>query len=289
MKITIFGIGRSGTKAIQLYTAYYVAKKYQKVRIVYEPFFMHSRKKGSENSFAYRVHSTAPIVNAENSSSLNNLINSFNFNDEIATVYKFIRGNGRIDMINDTLKPDLSILVVRDLYEVLASIAVQTWNMEDRWNKIQSELIKFYPEAEYLTHPNKLMRHAAYWYCLNKYSLENSKTINYFLNFSKADKMKDILNDNNLEADKQISERIFTGENIHYDYPLKDITEIKTSAPDKLKMLLGSGFGQIGTISVINDLTSENTTEKGPRVTVEQNELFNRFNKEIFELLENKI
>ena len=170
MKITIFGIGRSGTKAIQLYTAYYVAKKYQKVRIVYEPFFMHSRKKGSENSFAYRVHSTAPIVNAENSSSLNNLINSFNFNDEIATVYKFIRGNGRIDMINDTLKPDLSILVVRDLYEVLASIAVQTWNMEDRWNKIQSELIDFYPEAEYLTHPNKLMRHAAYWYCLNKYA-----------------------------------------------------------------------------------------------------------------------
>src|SRR6185503_8811963 len=43
-------------------------------------------------------------------------------------VTKFIRGNGRARAIAEILRPDHSIIIIRDLYEVLLSVMKTEWD-----------------------------------------------------------------------------------------------------------------------------------------------------------------
>ena len=47
MKVNIYGVGRSGTKAVQLYIAYLLARKFVKVWVNYEPSHWKDRKANS--------------------------------------------------------------------------------------------------------------------------------------------------------------------------------------------------------------------------------------------------
>ena len=151
MHISIYGVGRSGTKAIQLYLSYLLAKKHGEVWINYEPYFWLDRKTTTLNYEGFYHHSTSPHLLSDSGKlspgHLRFLKKLTKPNKTIVT--KFIRGNGRINAINEVLKPDYNFIIVRDLYQVLISVLKTNWDFlsvgfEYRmsWDKFINEVKK---------------------------------------------------------------------------------------------------------------------------------------------------
>lgn len=136
LRINIFGVGRSGTKAVQLWLAYMLANKYGEVLVNYEPFH-HLSKSGGQSEWGKRIHLSLPFLTRQTEYS-GNSFPSFcrTLTRHPIVITKFIRATGRINLINAYTKPDLSFLVVRDLYEVLNSVGKLTWNLFDDEKKL---------------------------------------------------------------------------------------------------------------------------------------------------------
>ncbi|MDP9740812.1 UNVERIFIED_ORG: hypothetical protein QFZ59_002642 [Bacillus sp. B2I3] len=129
MKINIFGVGCSGTKAIQLYIAYLIAKKEGMVRNNYEPYYWMNRRVKDLSKEGINFHINSDIINMDGiiSEEHINFLTSL-ISEHVSTVTKFIRANGRIKAINRIMKPDYTIVIIRDLYEVLTSLSKNEWD-----------------------------------------------------------------------------------------------------------------------------------------------------------------
>lgn len=232
-KINIYGIGRSGTKAIQLWFAYLLAQKYETVWLNYEPFLFRTRTLEPTNR-GQLMHKTIPLFIPEGIQ----VEREFQrFCRDLAShkvvVTKFIRANGRINAIDKLMQPDLSLLVVRDLYQVLESILLQDFCLVQNdydWHRLCQQARELYPFLEDMgflqKSTNKLIKTAVYWFVTNKYALDNLENtmVVDFKNYQSLGLLSAHLG---LDS-RDISDSMFRGDNIHNFYPLKDLSQSST-------------------------------------------------------------
>lgn len=200
MKINIYGVGRSGTKALQLYLIHNILQSYKNVKINYEPFW-YSNRLLKPSKYGRHLHQTLPhfisddFRNRKADKYFEELTKS-----KFPVVTKLIRANGRINYINKITQPDVNIFIVRGLYDYLKSILKQNWNIiaSKDWKKFCEEAKKIdYSEINNYLIPtsNKILQHAVYWYFFNRYALENLSVQNsYIIRYEELNKVDNILN-----------------------------------------------------------------------------------------------
>ncbi|MEM7756851.1 MAG: hypothetical protein AAF298_01785 [Cyanobacteria bacterium P01_A01_bin.40] len=236
MKINIYGVGRSGTKALQLYLTYILCQQNQQVWVNYEPFKYANRQLTISN-LGQQIHYSNPLF-IDNYQSMSGNLTYF-CQDLAAHQYvvtKFIRANGRINAINQVMQPDLSILVIRDLYQVLASSAIANWCLvesKSEWERFVAEAKERYPiikqvgQLGRLFYADKLLITAVYWFVMNMSALDNlGKTIviKYAdLKQNSLGKLSNLITHRNLP----LTNSMFQGRNIHTNYPLQDLGDSK--------------------------------------------------------------
>lgn len=265
MKINIYGIGRSGTKALQLYLSYIFASNEKDIYLNYEPYNFCSRSGGPTNFQGLYYHNNSPHL-AETSTLFDNnhqkFINNLKHNDN-TVITKFVRGTGRMKAIDELMKPDLSILIVRDLYSVLESLAKTKWDFIELghimlrnsyysiWPKFIKEL-ENHNEFEWLL-SNELIRNshdrviqnAVYWYACNLWAIKNSdpnKTV--IINYTDFNRLPVILEKHiPYELNMDITDQIFKGTLIHNNnYPLKSKTRFTPSIINKSKQKINEFY-----------------------------------------------
>ncbi len=230
MRVNIYGVGRSGTKALHLWTAYVLAQEFGVVWLGYEPFrYRHRRLTLSDSG--WQLHRRMPLLISQDTAVPSDSPRFWrDLSNHPVGVAKFIRANGRINLINSIMQPDLSVLVVRDLYEVLASIAVRTWGLVENdyeWGRICGEAQDIYPflKEEGCLRPttDKLLRSAVHWFTMNKYALDNLEGT-AVMEYSHLQRISALLEGLGIQSPAPpISDPIFRGDNIHKDYPLQDL------------------------------------------------------------------
>ncbi|REJ82295.1 MAG: hypothetical protein DWQ44_08005 [Bacteroidetes bacterium] len=314
MHITIFGIGRSGTKAVQIYISYALAARNQKVWIHYEPYFWLDRKTEKICYEGYYHHFNSPhFIPAESKLSPAHRRYLLNLKKHrVDMVTKFIRGNGRIRAINSVLKPDLSIVIVRDIYEVLISIMKIEWDFwsvgmdyVQNWTKLIDEIrnINLVDNLDWYLDRirDRIDKNAFYWYVMNKYALLHSdKSVIYltYKNLKNIEALTRMLI--NPDFNESIGDPKFSGDNMHLDYPLKSpdssfsLTNAvngffhKMNLTPKLKMNLPTQ--DVGSLAEINKefRIIEKKARGSTKLDIEKKEIYEMFNSEINALLAEK-
>jgi hypothetical protein len=198
MNIIIFGMGRSGTKALQLYITYLLSRQNEnEINLVYEPYLWRNRhlKFRSYEGVYYNLNDSHFVSNQQNLNKNHQMWMKRLINKEHHNVIKFIRGIGRHRAINEVLSPDISFYVIRDIHDVLASLgnmfsfySYGANNQINYWESFKKDLISSYMfqnaskiSANIKTRDEK---NAFCWYVQNKLMLhyfEKSKNPNHFL------------------------------------------------------------------------------------------------------------
>lgn len=325
MKINIYGVGRSGTKALQLYLAYMFAKEEGSARINYEPYNYYTRT-GPLNFHGIYHHYNSALF-ADNADQLNpahrKFIQSLAKNDNITTITKFVHATGRIGAISEIMKPDLNIVVVRDLYPVLSSLARMNWDFlsfgykllrksyVSIWDNLVREIEQKNIVADFGSIKNKIndkiTMNALYWYAMNMSALNHQDEKTIFINYRDLHLLPGMLAQKGIKIDSgvQISDAMFKGTNVHKNYPLKDIKRFKyAKTASKLKsninqynyLLRGSSKKPLfdfpsGTIVGINqvvDNTGVSEEDFHIEVKIKPNPLMDHFDQTVMELLAKK-
>ena len=316
MVINIFGVGRSGTKAIQYYLSYLLAEKYGQVRINYEPYFWRDRKVKSISYKGLLIDYNDPQVCDEHhdcgrhKSYLESLIRT----DSVPVVNKFIRGNGRIGFINHVTRPDMSIVVIRKLPEVLDSLSNMRWNFYDagfmyfkmnyydKWHQLILDLEKssislsHIPYAKSLKRRHEVHRNALYWYYMNLLAInEHGGSVRY-LDYEKLSEIEKYIQ---LQDDSLLIEGLgladFGGEGIHTNdrlierYFYKDNFrkwDKKIFLNDLPSRLLSNP--KIGSICGVSDRNGDltNTNEIRPLRKITYDSFIQELNDEVMEKLQ---
>ena len=312
MNIVIYGVGRSGTKAIQLYLAYMAAIKTGKVHINYEPYLWINRKTRLLNYEGYLYNSTSPHFAVEaneftprHRSYLGRLVEG---KREVVT--KFIRGNGRIKAINQIIQPDETVIIIRDLYEVLISLMRTEWNFWSVGFDFHVDWYKFIDEVRKkeiienldwcLSQLNGLIdRNAFYWYVMNIAALKNEGEHLHIIPYSDIDAINPLgQNFYKLDHMQKVSDPCFNGELLHKNYPLtsnesrmllQDIINSflhKSKLSAKFKMVLKTN--NLGSEAQINLAPVK---EKKPHckpvgIVLEKKDVFEFFNEDIAKRIE---
>jgi hypothetical protein len=234
MRINIFGVGRSGTKAVQLYLSYLLALKENNIRINYEPYFWETRFTDVFNFEGYYYHMNTPhLVQSTKEFSKGHLsfLKKISSTD-LSVTTKFIRGNGRMDAINAVIQPDHNVAIIRDLYQVLVSVLKTEWDFWSvgfehiqNWDSFIKEvrnknLIENYDWClDRIS--DRLDQNAFYWYVMNKSLLQSNWPNTYFINYSNIKKVEDIAREIfDPSISLEINNEIFKGDSIHENYPL---------------------------------------------------------------------
>lgn len=229
MIINIFGVGRSGTKAIQVYLAYILAKKFNNVWVNYEPYFWLNRKilhrnyagiyfDINDNFFPNKISE----ISNKHVEFLKHLISQ-----NPVSVNKFIRGHGRISKINDIIKPDYTIAVIRDIQGILNSLSktgfhlfkIGKYSQLNFFNKQISDFRKSYlfnnKHDMLIKHvKTDLQKNALIWYLYNLSLLNyNESFIVDFKNIENIESFAKHYLIENIKFDKFL----FNGHNIHTD------------------------------------------------------------------------
>lgn len=245
MVINIYGVGRSGTKAIQLYLAYLLAEKFGQVRLNYEPYFWLTRS-GPVNFEGLEYHLEAPQFCREPNAftaAHRKYLTQLTSSDGIPVITKFIRANGRIPAIEAIMQPDHSILVVRDLYDVLVSLQRMDWDFfsvgysyfkrshVDYWKQIKNYLarIQDFPwqkELDTFNH-DRLLKNACYWYAMNRAALAELPEDGLVMNYGNLKQLEQWAATTFFPGQTELpalSDARFIGEKIHGQYPLTNET-----------------------------------------------------------------
>jgi hypothetical protein len=307
MNIVIYGVGRSGTKAIQLYLAYHAAVRSGKVHINYEPYLWLNRKTRQLNYEGYLYNTTSPHF-ARSSSEFNK--HHIRYIDRLVegkneVVTKFIRGNGRIKALNEILQPDETVIIIRDLYEVLVSLLRTEWNFWSvgfdfhvDWNKFIAEIRKkrIIDNLDWcLGQLDGLIdRNAFYWYVMNVAALENKGNNIHIIPYKQINAVnrlgKEIYK---LDHMQNVSDSCFNGELLHRNYPLtsneprmlvQDIFNSflhKSKLSSKFKLVIKSR--KIGSEAYINlaPVQEKKPLAKPAGLTLERKDIFEFFNEDI--------
>jgi hypothetical protein len=325
MRINIYGVGRSGTKAVQLYIAFLLAKKFGDVQLNYEPYFYYSRRgplsfRGIKHDLSTKfLLSDQDKLSSGHKKFLRDLVNH-----DLPIVTKYIRGNGRIKQINDETKPELSVVVVRSLFGVLSSVIRMDWDFYQHGSSkfklthnnfsrkvvngaIQLGLVhdKHIDTFKNVNKLDRITTNAIYWYLMNKHALqfgaENSMFVNYEDISGLPGKIKSALQ---LDVDfgDDISSEKFQGKNIHSNYPLGNHKEVSLSTRylsvinEGLFTMLEKPIGihmvpfnrKSGEIVRINDTAVEEFNHQRitlSQVSIKKTDFLVELETEIFELL----
>ena len=123
--ISIYGVGRSGTKLTQLVTCMALARQYHTCDLSYEPFYWANRHCTQVSLPGIREHGRLPLFLTEAAAQTLDspyLRAKTRRRNGVPLVNKFIRGNGRIRLIDRLATPDLSVFVFRPVVSVLDSL-----------------------------------------------------------------------------------------------------------------------------------------------------------------------
>lgn len=247
MRINIFGVGRSGTKAIQLYLSYLVALKEKKVWVNYEPYLWISRKGIHINHYGLECHLQTPFIlsTEEKITDKKHLIFLDSLRDApegYSIITKFIRANGRIPQINKVLDPDYSIVVIRNLYEVIGSISEKDYTLfsvghfPGAQNKHYEKSKEFLEEAHHKLLidknlytffskriSNRTLKNSMYWYVMNKAAILSVpfEGKNIFIEYNSLQKEL-IFFQELFGAGPKVSLSSLPGKEIHTDKIIKD-------------------------------------------------------------------
>ncbi len=188
MNLNIYGVGRSGTKVVQLYLSYLIAKKCGRVKINYEPYYWQHRHLKHPNYEGINLHVKSPQfihLHDKLADRHRRFLEQMQAVEEVPTITKFIRGNGRMEKINELLSPDWNILVFRKLVDVLASVGQQPFNFysvghrfeQSFWKGLKKEILQE-PKFESIYHlvhsaKDSMLKNAIYWYVMNLDVLDN--------------------------------------------------------------------------------------------------------------------
>ncbi|MFM7217972.1 MAG: hypothetical protein ACKO1U_08145 [Bacteroidota bacterium] len=307
MHILIFGVGRSGTKAVQLYFSYLLAKRNGRTWINYEPYFWLNRKTGSINYEGLYHHTSSPNLASsptEFTRSHRRFLSNLSIHEGM-TVTKFIRGNGRIGAIKDLLQPDSTIVIVRDLYQVLTSVLRTNWDFlsvgfeyKMNWDSFMQEvrrkgLVENYDWCDNLI-TDRIDRNAFYWYVMNLAAIEYPSNDVHFIDYAEIAKVEMLARQLFQSEDlPSISDSIFTGDYIHSDYPLlseqpsfstKELLNgifYKSQLTDKYGLFLPTR--KVGDSVKLNEdfILIEPAEPRSTKITIEKKELYEFFNQDI--------
>lgn len=242
MKINIFGVARSGTKAVQLYLTYVLAQKAGKAWLNYEPYLWQSRKGKIGFSGAYHHLNDHHILTEDkkllrgHTLFLESLVKG---KDNVVT--KFIRGNGRLRQINEVIKPDFSVFIIRPIYDVLSSIITKEYSSYsigyfpaplfryDYYIRLLDEAVSnglIEEDLERIARcsiHNRILKDAFTWYLMNKAGLRNiAEQKIYLLEYSDIIQIETIAR-HEIGLDVKFDKR-FKGYFIHSDSLLTEKT-----------------------------------------------------------------
>ncbi len=230
MKFNIYGVGRSGTKAVQLYLSYMLAKRNGYVKINYEPFYWRNRFL----DISYRgieCNRQLPLFMEKcfkTTLRCRKYLENLNITENSIT--KFIRGNGRIEFLNSITNPDYTIIVIRDLFQTLSSIEQRNWSFlgkgllyDDTERFIVEVRDRELVDRDILNSiDNNTDLNAVYWYAMNKYILDNIPHNAILLNFDNLSSIESIVSRIlNIKESPETSIKLFEGESLHTDCPLQ--------------------------------------------------------------------
>lgn len=306
-RINIFGVGRSGTKAVQLWLAYLLAKKHGEVLVNYEPLRYQSKSLGP-NHWGWRIHRALPLLASENEGQ-RNVFQPFGkaLIRHPVVVSKFIRATGRINLINSVTQPDLSILIIRDLYQVLQSVGRLTWNLFDNekdYLRLHSQGIDSFPWYEKslsrISQYDKFLSNAAYWFLMNKYALDKlEETI--VVDYDDMAALEKHVKRAGIDAEGySLKDPLFKGGRIHRQIPLEEIDRNNPSLltrmtelliPTKVHSELNARFSMRppGSLCRINSSAPKIPADGGrkkairPEITVKANPLFDEMATQVNE------
>lgn len=307
MHILIYGVGRSGTKAIQLYLSYLLALKEQRVWINYEPYFWLNRKTKAINFEGFYHHTHSPHF-ANDVSKFNRAHKRFLkglTHHDTSIVTKFIRGNGRIGAINEIIKPDHCLIIIRDIYEVLLSVMRTEWDFwsvgwdyQVSWDSFVQEV----REKGFVENLDKILdqvedridQNAFYWYAMNLAALNSNPADVYWIDYRKINAIENIAKKifDIKELPEAFRQDKFSGENLHRNFPLQSEENeniyshvfnqvlYKTQLFKKYAMYISPKV--TGSLAQINqDIFMKEERGKATTVRIEKRELFEFFNDDI--------
>lgn len=236
-------MGRSGTKAVQLFVCKLLLEKYDQVKINYEPYFWKSRM-GDYYYEGIHHHINTPlfsrkaeILNHQHRDFLHLLMNAA---PQTPVVTKFIRATGRMDQINTLTKPNLIIVVVRDLMEVLNSIQRQSWNfyhigapiIDNFEVNFEDDLIAYarsissqYSDIvleDFEIFHSDLMKNALFWY-LSNWQMLNSSNDFILLEYQNLSVKEDFLKEKLSVQHSKLRFESLTGSDIRNNNSIQNI------------------------------------------------------------------
>lgn len=191
MKVVILGVGRSGTTAVYRLLQDILKEKYSNVDFVYEPFLWDYKKLNDmyENIVEKFKHTDSISIEGSyfnkklplfiEKDSVNNYLSS-DFLDEMFstenTLAKFIRANGRINLIKDMFPDAKIILITRNPIDTINSSSelfsyYGTEFFESDYERFKSEVLNIY--GDIINTESQIEREVYYWYYMNKFALEN--------------------------------------------------------------------------------------------------------------------
>lgn len=326
MKINIYGVGRSGTKAVQSYIAYHLAKKYERVWINYEPFYFHSRF-GSINFNSFWKHYHLPHFISDSyfaPRTYQTFFKQLVQHTEQPIISKFIRGNGRINLINKFTQPDISIVIIRDLYSTISSVLGENWDYYrlgsinglklgkiDYFEKIyfdqkkisltKNSKINLLAKNATLNN-NRVIKNSLYWYWMNKYVLSIHSKNTFYLKYDNLSHLPDFLSSkfpiifNNCE---NINHYKFKGNLLQSNHVLKTnnkrrkLREYISCIDELLFYTLGRSLNyspsfslfQIGESNTINSNYHKIKSYEKIKPIIPKHPLLDQMNEEIMSLL----
>jgi len=196
--VTIFGVGRSGTKIVQLYTCLAFLQEHNSCFLAYEPFYWNTRK-CNDLSPGLRYHEDLPLLvrnpEEQTSSGLKRFLDQV-YNrkkNKSPLVTKFIRANGRVSLLEDYLEDTHVVFILRPLKQVLNSVENQYWDLlgrglvyKDDWERFKSELhslrVELYEDwLDEIDETTRLDRNALFWAVMNHYALKKLRRKKDFL------------------------------------------------------------------------------------------------------------
>ena len=184
MRINVFGVGRSGTKAVQLYLALALLQRHERIGLNYEPFLWQNHLIRHFSVQGIREHERLPLFMTADESSVTEspFVRQLAFYEHGVT--KFIGGNGRIAMIKRLMRPDATTFVIRDIYEVLQSVMQRAWDFLGRglprrhdWARLVTETQTKFPSIEIPSSPSRQDCNAFFWYVSNKIAINQLQAL----------------------------------------------------------------------------------------------------------------
>lgn len=245
MKINIFGVGRSGTTALELYLAYWIARLNGQVWLNNEPYTWYGRKGVISYEGQMLFERTGyQFIEKDICTSHYDFLNHL-VRDKNHVVTKFVKGSPLIETVNLYTQPDLSIILIREIFSVLKSLSSRNWDFFSilfqyskktnesnldafRRKVLDSEIFEQIPisEKEFLE-LDRFTMNGVYWYVVNKILLEYQGEKVLYLNFSDIQnihlKMSKYLDIPNECKECLISNEMFFDKNLSKDFPLTDI------------------------------------------------------------------